>query len=76
MKRINGYVKRHLGQGPNKVPLPWASERKEVEVALKLGGALWCFWSVRGYQGEGRGWLSKRRWRWTGEDRLRCGRWH
>ena len=37
MKWINGYVKRHLGQGPNKDPLFWASERKEVEVALMLG---------------------------------------
>ena len=57
MKRINGYVKRHLGQGPTKDPLSWASERKEVEVALKLGGALWWFWSVRGYHSEGRRWL-------------------
>jgi hypothetical protein len=36
VKRINGYVKRHLGQGPNKDPLSWALERKE-EVALMLG---------------------------------------
>jgi hypothetical protein len=37
VKWINGYVKRHLGQGPNKDPLSWALERKEVEVALMLG---------------------------------------
>ena len=37
MKWVNGYVRRHLGQGPNKDPLFWASERKEVEVALMLG---------------------------------------
>jgi predicted ATPase/class 3 adenylate cyclase/Tfp pilus assembly protein PilF len=37
--------------------LSWALERKKVEVALRLGGALWWFWSVRGYESEGRRWL-------------------
>jgi predicted ATPase/Tfp pilus assembly protein PilF len=37
--------------------LSWALERKEAEVALRLGGALWEFWSMRGYQSEGRRWL-------------------
>jgi tetratricopeptide (TPR) repeat protein len=37
--------------------LSWALERKEAEVALRLGGALWGFWSVRDYQSEGRRWL-------------------
>jgi predicted ATPase len=39
--------------------LSWALERKEVEVALRLGGALGWFWSVRGYQSEGRRWLQE-----------------
>jgi tetratricopeptide (TPR) repeat protein len=39
--------------------LSWASERKEAEVALRLGGALWWFWSVRGYHSEGRRWLEE-----------------
>jgi predicted ATPase len=39
--------------------LSWALERKEAEVALRLGGALWWFWSVRGYYGEGRSWLEE-----------------
>jgi tetratricopeptide (TPR) repeat protein len=39
--------------------LSWALKRKEVEVALRLGGALWWFWSVRGYQSEGRRWLEQ-----------------
>src|SRR5215211_5247743 len=39
--------------------LSWASERKEAEVALRLGGALWRFWSVRGYYSEGRRWLQE-----------------
>src|SRR5215212_5563072 len=34
--------------------LSWASERKEVEVALRMGGALFEFWSMRGYHSEGR----------------------
>jgi hypothetical protein len=28
-------------------------------VALRLGGALFAFWSVRGYQSEGRRWLEE-----------------
>ena len=39
--------------------LSWALERKEVEVALRLGGALWLFWSMRGYHSEGRRWLEE-----------------
>jgi predicted ATPase/class 3 adenylate cyclase len=39
--------------------LSWALERKEAEVALRLGGALFAFWSVRGYQSEGRRWLQE-----------------
>jgi predicted ATPase/class 3 adenylate cyclase len=37
--------------------LSWALERKEAEVALRLGGALWWFWLKRGYHSEGRRWL-------------------
>jgi predicted ATPase/class 3 adenylate cyclase len=40
-----------------RVALSWALERNEVEVSLRLGGALWWFWSVRGYYSEGRRWL-------------------
>jgi tetratricopeptide (TPR) repeat protein len=37
--------------------LSWALDRNEVEVSLRLGGALWWFWSVRDYHSEGRHWL-------------------
>jgi predicted ATPase/DNA-binding SARP family transcriptional activator/DNA-binding CsgD family transcriptional regulator len=37
--------------------LSWALQRGETEVALRLGGALWWFWLVRGHYGEGRRWL-------------------
>ena len=39
--------------------LNWALERNEAEVALRMGGALWWFWSVRGYYSEGRRWLEE-----------------
>jgi tetratricopeptide (TPR) repeat protein len=39
--------------------LTWALERKEAEVALRLGGALWYFWWMRGYYSEGRRWLEE-----------------
>jgi tetratricopeptide (TPR) repeat protein len=39
--------------------LSWALERDEAEVALRLGGALWWFWWMRGYYSEGRRWLEE-----------------
>ena len=39
--------------------LTWALERKEAEVALRLGGALWWFWWMRGHNSEGRRWLEE-----------------
>ncbi len=37
--------------------LSWALGRKEIELALRLGGALGWYWSTRGYHSEGRRWL-------------------
>jgi tetratricopeptide (TPR) repeat protein len=37
--------------------LSWALEQGEVELALRLGGALWMFWEARGHYSEGRRWL-------------------
>jgi predicted ATPase/class 3 adenylate cyclase len=39
--------------------LSWAlaQEEKEVELGLRLAGALWQFWYLRGYYSEGRRWL-------------------
>jgi non-specific serine/threonine protein kinase len=37
--------------------LRWASECGEMEQGLRLGVALWRFWSIRGHLTEGRGWL-------------------
>jgi predicted ATPase/class 3 adenylate cyclase/Tfp pilus assembly protein PilF len=42
-----------------RVALSWASEREQVEVALRLGGALSWFWLLRGYHSEGRRWLEE-----------------
>jgi tetratricopeptide (TPR) repeat protein len=39
--------------------LSWVLERKEVGLALRLGGALSWFWWARGYQSEGRRWLEE-----------------
>jgi predicted ATPase/class 3 adenylate cyclase len=38
--------------------LRWAEEHGEIEVGLRLSGALWWFWMVRGHYSEGRNWLS------------------
>jgi len=37
--------------------LRWFVERGETELALRLCGALWWFWRLRGYWSEGRRWL-------------------
>jgi predicted ATPase/class 3 adenylate cyclase len=37
--------------------LSWAIAHGEVELALRLGGALRWFWYMEGYYGEGRNWL-------------------
>jgi predicted ATPase len=39
--------------------LRWLSERQESELTLRLGGALYWFWSVREYINEGYLWLKK-----------------
>jgi DNA-binding CsgD family transcriptional regulator len=38
--------------------LQWSVEDGEWEIALRLGGALWLFWEIRGRQNEGRAWLA------------------
>jgi tetratricopeptide (TPR) repeat protein len=39
--------------------LRWSLRCGQVEIALRIGGALWRFWQVRGYLSEGRAWLEK-----------------
>jgi len=42
-----------------RVALRWSSETGDPEVGLRLAGALWRFWQVRGYVREGRDWLER-----------------
>jgi len=39
--------------------LRWSIEHKASEMALRLGGALWYFWAIRGHWSEGRTELSQ-----------------
>lgn len=39
--------------------LSWVVEREETELGLRLTGALWLFWWMRGYFDEGRRWLEE-----------------
>lgn len=39
--------------------LSWSLEQGEIEIALRMAGALWWFWFVRGHLAEGRRWLDK-----------------
>jgi predicted ATPase/Tfp pilus assembly protein PilF len=38
--------------------LRWMQERDAVQTGLRLAGALWWFWVMRGYLSEGRKWLA------------------
>jgi predicted ATPase/class 3 adenylate cyclase len=39
--------------------LSWMLESEEAEPGMRLAGALWQFWDMRGYYGEGRRWLEE-----------------
>ena len=39
--------------------LRWALERDEIDTALRIGGAVWRFWWLRGSFHEGRTWLNE-----------------
>jgi predicted ATPase/class 3 adenylate cyclase len=39
--------------------LSWTLRSEEAELGMRLAGALWRFWDVRGYYGEGRRWLEE-----------------
>jgi predicted ATPase/class 3 adenylate cyclase len=39
--------------------LRWATARGEQETGLRMAGAIWRFWLVRGYLSEGRRWLEE-----------------
>jgi predicted ATPase/class 3 adenylate cyclase len=39
--------------------LRWALGQEKVELGLRLAGALWRFWWMRGYDSEGRRWLEE-----------------
>jgi len=39
--------------------LAWAVERGEGDIAQAISGAIWRFWSIRGYISEGRSWMAK-----------------
>jgi non-specific serine/threonine protein kinase len=44
--------------GDLRAALAWCAEH-DVTMALRLGGALWRFWQVRGHVREGRAWLER-----------------
>lgn len=52
---------RRLEQEHNnlRATLNWSLERGEIEMALRLGGALWLFWLLHAHSSEGHQWLEK-----------------
>jgi predicted ATPase/class 3 adenylate cyclase len=39
--------------------LRWSIEKDQAEVGLRIGGALWRFWHLRGHFTEGRAWMNE-----------------
>ena len=44
-------------QGNLRAALGWLIEHEEADLAVRIAGALWRFWFMRGYYSEGRRWL-------------------
>ncbi len=55
-----GWLERLEAEHDNmRAALSWSLERGEAETTLRLTGALWWFWFLRGYVSEGVGWLER-----------------
>jgi predicted ATPase len=52
------WIERLEGEQNNlRAALQWALEQGDAVTSLRFGSALWLFWHIRGYYGEGRRWL-------------------
>ena len=55
--QLHGMRRLEAAHEDMRAALGWALQQEETEMVLRLGGALWWFWFVRGHYSEGRRWL-------------------
>jgi DNA-binding CsgD family transcriptional regulator len=56
-QQVLWWIRLEREQENLRAALAWLIEQEEGELALRLSGALWRFWYIRGYRSEGWRWL-------------------